>query len=381
MNFVTTLSDSRIKVQGSVNSTNAAEFEKELLGVISGQEMTIDAEDLTYISSAGLRVLLKAKKQLGGQLVLENVRSDVFDILDMTGFTEILTVRKAMRQISVEGLTEIGHGQNGHVYRIDPDTIVKVFRPNIDHSMVRNEIAKAKAAFMMGIPTAISYDVVKVGQSYGVVYELLNARDLSDCMKSDPDHRDDYVRLFASVMREMHTMEIDSEQFTSARATTLGALPYTKGRIFTEEEYEKAKAILENVPERNTFIHGDCHAGNVMLQGNELMFIDLSCAGCGHPIFDLMSMYLTAACHQGELFSKYTVEESYHIWKVFLSTYLDTEDEAFLAKAEEQVAAFSSARFMIGLLRIPDLLKPEEMVIYKARFCELYDKGIEPLCF
>ena len=139
MNFVTTLSDSRIKVQGSVNSTNAAEFEKELLGVISGQEMTIDAEDLTYISSAGLRVLLKAKKQLGGQLVLENVRSDVFDILDMTGFTEILTVRKAMRQISVDGLTEIGHGQNGHVYRIDPDTIVKVFRPNIDHSMVRNE--------------------------------------------------------------------------------------------------------------------------------------------------------------------------------------------------------------------------------------------------
>ena len=381
MNFVTTLSDSRIKVQGSVNSTNAAEFEKELLGVISGQEMTIDAEDLTYISSAGLRVLLKAKKQLGGQLVLENVRSDVFDILDMTGFTEILTVRKAMRQISVDGLTEIGHGQNGHVYRIDPDTIVKVFRPNIDHSMVRNEIAKAKAAFMMGIPTAISYDVVKVGQSYGVVYELLNARDLSDCMKSDPDHRDDYVRLFASVMREMHTMEIDSEQFTSARATTLGALPYTKGRIFTEEEYEKAKAILENVPERNTFIHGDCHAGNVMLQGNELMFIDLSCAGCGHPIFDLMSMYLTAACHQGELFSNYTAEESYHIWKVFLSAYLNTEDADFLAKAEEQVAAFSSARFLLGLLRIPDLLKPEEMVIYKARFSELYDKGVAPLCF
>ena len=381
MNFITILSDSRVKVQGKVSSANAAEFEEELLSIVSGQDLTIDAEDLTYISSAGLRVLLKKKKQLSGQLVLENVSPEVFDVLDMTGFTQILTVRKAMRQLSIEGLTEIGHCQNGHVYRIDPDTIVKVFRSNIDYSMVCNEIAKAKAAFMLGIPTAISYDVVKVGQSYGVVYELLNARDLSDCMKSDPDHRDDYVRLFASVMREMHTMEIDSEQFTSARATTLGALPYTKGRIFTEEEYEKAKAILENVPERNTFIHGDCHAGNVMLQGNELMFIDLSCAGCGHPIFDLMSMYLTAACHQGELFSKYTVEESYHIWKVFLSTYLDTEDEAFLAKAEEQVAAFSSARFMIGLLRIPDLLKPEEMVIYKARFCELYDKGIEPLCF
>ena len=381
MNLITILGDSRVKVQGSVSSVNAAEFEEELLGVISGQDLTIDAEDLTYISSAGLRVLLKKKKQLSGQLVLENVGADVFDILDMTGFTQILTVRKAMRQLSVEGLTEIGHGQNGHVYRIDPDTIVKVFRSNIDFSMVCNEIEKAKAAFMLGIPTAISYDVVKVGQCYGVVYELLNARDLADCMKNDPAHRDDYIRLFASVMREMHTMEIDSDRFTSARATTLAALPYTKGRIFNDEEYEKVKAILENVPERKTFIHGDCHAGNVMLQGDEVMFIDLSCAGCGHPIFDLMSMYLTAACHQGELFSNYTVEESYQIWKVFLSTYLNTEDAEFLAKAEEQVAAFSSARFLLGLLRIPDLLKPEEMVIYKSRLSELYDKGIEPLCF
>ena len=381
MSVITVLSDSRIKVQGGVTSVNAAEFEEELLGIVSGQELTIDAEELAYISSAGLRVLLKKKKQLSGQLVLENVGTNVFDILDMTGFTQILTVRKAMRQLSVEGLTEIGHGQNGHVYRIDPDTIVKVFRPNIDYGMVCNEIAKAKAAFMLGIPTAISYDVGKVGQCYGVVYELLNARDLSDCMNAAPDPRDDYIRLFSSVMREMHTMEIDSDQFTSARATTLAALPYTKGRIFTEEEYEKAKAIFENVPERKTFIHGDCHAGNVMLQGDELMFIDLSCAGCGHPIFDLMSMYLTAACHQGELFSNYTVEESYHIWKVFLSTYLNTEDAEFLAKAEEQVAAFSSARFMLGLLKIPDLLKPEEMVIYKSRFSDLYDKGTEPLCF
>ena len=138
---------------------------------------------------------------------------------------------------------------------------------------------------------------------------------------------------------------------------------------------------MKNVPDRKTFIHGDCHAGNVMLQDNELMFIDLSCAGCGHPIFDLMSMYLTAGCHQGELFQHYTVEESTRIWKIFLSTYLNSEDSEFLAKAEEQVAAFSSVRVLLGMLRIPDLLKPEEVAIYKAKFTALYNKGIEPLCF
>ena len=375
------LTDTLVKVQGRVDSTNAAQFEEELLSAISGQDLTMDAEELTYISSAGLRVLLKAKKKMGGQLVLENVSPDVFDILEVTGFTEILTVRKAYRKLSVEGLTEIGHGQNAHVYRMDADTIIKVFHSNIDFSMVQNEITKSKAAFMHGIPTAISYDVVKVGDSFGVVYELLNARDLANCMKSDPDHVEDYVRLFATAVREMHTMEVASEQFLPCRAVTLGALPYTKGRIFTDEEYEKIKAIMENVPDRRTFIHGDCHAGNVMLQGNDLMLIDLSCAGCGHPIFDLMSMYLAAACYQGELFRTYTKEEAYHIWRVFLSTYLNTEDAEFLQKAEDQVAAFSCARFPLGLLKIPDLMTREELAAYKAKACAYYDKGIEPLCF
>ena len=381
MSMITKLSDTLVKVHGSVSTTNAAQFENELLAAISGQTLTIDAEDLDYISSVGLRVLLKAKKAMTGELVMVNVNPEVFDILDMTGFTQFLTVQKAYRHLSVEDLPVIGRGQTASVYRMDEETIVKVFRSNINLSMVQNEITKAKAAFMQGIPTAISYDVVKVGDCYGVVYELLNAKDLADCIKEDPSKMEDYIRMFADVIREMHSTEVVSEQFVSSRATTLGALPYMKGRILNDEEYEKVKAIFENIPDRKTFIHGDCHTGNVMLQGNELMFIDLSCAGCGHPIFDLMSMYLTAACHQGELLKNYTAEEAYHIWEVFLSAYLQTDDAALLAKAEEQVAAFSSARFLLGLLRIPDLLKPEEIVRYKAKVCAWYDKGIEPLCF
>ena len=381
MSIVTKLNDTLVKVHCSVDTTNAAQFENELLAAISAQTLTIDAEDLGYISSVGLRVLLKAKKAMTGELVMVNVNPEVFDILDMTGFTQLLTVKKAYRQFNVEGLPVIGRGQTASVYRIDNDTIVKVFRSNIDISMVQNEIAKAKVAFLHGLPTAISYDVVKVGDCFGVVYELLNAKDLADCMKAEPSKMEDYVRMFADVIRKMHTTEIVSEQFISSRATTLGALPYMKGRILNDEEFEKFKAIFENIPERKTFIHGDCHTGNVMLQGDVLMFIDLSCAGCGHPIFDLMSMYLTAACHQGELLQSYTAEEAYHIWKVFLSAYLQTDDAALLSKAEEQVAAFSSARVLLGLLRIPDMLKPEEIVRYKAKACAYYDKGIEPLCF
>ena len=73
VNMITKLSDTLVKVHGSVDSTNAAQFEEELLSVISGQTLTIDAEDLAYISSAGLRVLLKAKKKMTGELAVINV--------------------------------------------------------------------------------------------------------------------------------------------------------------------------------------------------------------------------------------------------------------------------------------------------------------------
>ena len=156
MSIVTKLDDTLVRVQGSVDSSNAAQFEEELLGAISGDKLTIDAEDLTYISSAGLRVLLKAKKALSEDLKMINVGPEVYDILDMTGFTQILTIQKAIRRISVEGLNVIGRGQTASVYRLDADTIVKVFRPGIDFGMVQNEIARSKVAFMHGIPTAIS---------------------------------------------------------------------------------------------------------------------------------------------------------------------------------------------------------------------------------
>ena len=132
MIIVTKLNETLVKLQGSVDSSNAPQFEEELLSAISGENLTIDAEELTYISSAGLRVLLKAKKKLNADLEMINVSPEVFEILDMTGFTQILKVKKAIRQLSVEGLSVIGKGQTASVYRLDADTIVKVFRQGID---------------------------------------------------------------------------------------------------------------------------------------------------------------------------------------------------------------------------------------------------------
>lgn len=74
------------RIKGKIDSTNAPEFEKELMAAMP---VELDASELEYISSAGLRVLLKLKKAIG-ELTILNVNSEVYEILDITGFTSML---------------------------------------------------------------------------------------------------------------------------------------------------------------------------------------------------------------------------------------------------------------------------------------------------
>ena len=118
-----------IRLNGKIDSNNAAEWEKKIAEQLEGYEGTsveIDASDLEYISSAGLRVLLRIRKT-HPQIRIFDVNPVVYEILDTTGFTQMMEVEKAYRVISIEGCEEIGRGANGTIYRIDQDNVVKVY--------------------------------------------------------------------------------------------------------------------------------------------------------------------------------------------------------------------------------------------------------------
>lgn len=114
-----------------IDSNNAAQFEKEIMDAIAqapGASLVLDAENLQYISSAGLRVLMKLRKQSKKALPVLNVSPEVYEIFEVTGFTELFDVRKALRVVSIEGCELIGSGANGQVYRLTKDEMIKVFR-------------------------------------------------------------------------------------------------------------------------------------------------------------------------------------------------------------------------------------------------------------
>ena len=82
-------------VSGRLDTQTAPELENMLDKVLPGlKELTFDMTDLEYISSAGLRVILKAQKAMNtqGSMKLTDVNDSIMEVFDITGFLDILTI-------------------------------------------------------------------------------------------------------------------------------------------------------------------------------------------------------------------------------------------------------------------------------------------------
>ncbi len=84
-----------VGIAGRLDTITAPDLEKELSTALDGVEtLVMDLADLDYVSSAGLRVLLSAQKTMNkqGSMKLINVKSEIMEIFDVTGFSDILTI-------------------------------------------------------------------------------------------------------------------------------------------------------------------------------------------------------------------------------------------------------------------------------------------------
>ena len=82
-------------VSGRLDTQTAPELEKELDAALPGlKELTFDMTNLEYVSSAGLRVILKAQKAMNvqGSMKLTGVNDSIMEVFDITGFLDILTI-------------------------------------------------------------------------------------------------------------------------------------------------------------------------------------------------------------------------------------------------------------------------------------------------
>ena len=86
-----------IAIEGRIDASNAADAEAKIFEIKKanpGKHTVVDADNLEYISSAGLRVILKAQKLMNtqGSMKLTHVNETIMEVFDITGFADILTI-------------------------------------------------------------------------------------------------------------------------------------------------------------------------------------------------------------------------------------------------------------------------------------------------
>ena len=348
-----------IFLNGRIDSNSSAELDSkitEALEKFPNEDVILNAEKLEYISSAGLRVLLKLQKKKEQKLKIINTSLEIYDILDVTGFINMFDVQKRIREVSVDGCKLIGQGASSKVYRINDDTIVKIFDKKIGFDRVKSEQEHAKAAFLNGIPTAIAFDIVKCGECFGTMYELIDASPLPVFLRDNPDKAPEYRKRYALLMKELHQLKMPEsfQDVISLYETWIHKLEY----LLTDEEVKSLLELISLIPKRDTFVHCDFHVGNIMMQNDELVLVDMADIGKGNPVIDIGTAYFHYKLLADHPVTKFTIKVvfgfmpddisfSYDIWDDLVTYYFNPATQEDRDKINMIASVIGNIRYIV----------------------------------
>ena len=279
---------------------------------------------------------------------------------------------KKYKEVSIDGCKLLGRGAKGDVYRYDDELIVKVYNSNNTYRDVEQEIALSRKAFVLGIPTAISFGIVSVGKQYGAMYELVEADTVSKYIAGNPGRVDVYAKMMAELGRLIHSTEVKAEDnFPDYNERIIG---YVKRGVAYESEMLAAGCtrLLDTIPKTNTLVHGDFHTGNVFLQSGELILVDMDRISTGHPIVELSGLYYFYVVlgendpSVVEDFMGFSYETAKRFYDSFLRYYLDTEDEDRLSEVTEKASFICYIRMIHNIHKKSKLTPQDREIIMKC---------------
>lgn len=317
-----------IAISGRITAAEAQVLQKEMIGLVDCQNsvssVVVDANRMTFISSMGLRVMLMLKKKVDNMRII-GANPDVYNVFSLTGFDKIITVEKALPSVSVEGCQLVDGRKD--VYQLTEDTVVKVFPEGTTKEDVDNELAMAKQVFVLGVPTAMAFDMVRVNDRYGLIYESTMPMKIK-------------AVALGKMLRNLHDVKVNPEE---------GSLLYghaeMKKRIQTLEPYlgedavSKLLQMLKVLPDATSLLHGNLTSSCIMKQNDEAIFTDMGRVCYGHPVLDLSHLYASLPeDEKGEYFD------------MLIDEYFDMESDETIKRNKENIVILSTIHEFAELL-------------------------------
>ena len=313
------------------------------------KELMLDCGGVDSVSSVGLRAILKAHQKMKdshGRLLLKNVTKSTADVFEVTGLDRILHCERKPRSMSVAGLQMIAKGANGECYKVDDETVLKLYFDYVEEAYAVKEKELAKQAFVAGVPTPISFDVVACGDRRGILYEMIRADTLSKYIETNVDRFDEVVELYVGFCKKIHAIVPAPNTFPDAVTLACGYVDACD--FFNERQRAFLKDRLVRTERHGTLIHWDLHPSNIMRDGENLCLIDMGDMAVGTPFFDLGQIKHVlhycggmGLCHT---FIGLSDAIAVRVWKKFVASYFGHPAPDALAVIEENIEFYRAIK-------------------------------------
>lgn len=253
------------------------------------------------------------------------------------------------RPISIDGLTSFAKGGTGECYRLDEDTILKLYYEDFPEERIIREKECARAALIAGVPTAISYEMVQAGNRKGIIYEMVRGKTIAEAIREDPSGAADMGRSFAQIARKLHQAEVrkpDLPGVTKAIRDAAGKVTYipkgTRNQIF---------GFLDDLDRYSGYVHGDFHPNNVIITRDGPILIDMGGFSVGCSLFDpattYFSLFESPEAKQGGInsFNGLDQEEARAFWQGFADEYFQGTAGEEEKRLMEKIVLLKKLRF------------------------------------
>ena len=293
-----------------------------------------------------------------------------------------------MKDFSIEGLQKIGQGLTASVYRINEEQIIKVYVPEYGLDRILKEKDVTRQSFISGVPTMMTFGTVCVGDSYGTIFEAFNYETLQECYQKQHANRDSLVDEYVDFVKQISAVQVNDE-LRDMLPSMLERLKnvFNKERYrLSDEESQIYEELISRIEHTDTFVHGDCHMGNLMYGPHQKLYaIDLGVCGYGSKLFVLCSIALSysvgAKSLPGEQLYEVTGlsrEECKELWHSFLCKYYGINGDEIIPyeRSLYMYACMISSLYGIETGKIPEEVFRNVMV---RGVVDTYKDGILPM--
>lgn len=164
------------------------------------------------------------------------------------------------------------------------------------NNITPEELIKQKASvvevFKAMVPTAISFEMVRIGDKYGIVYEFLNSTSVGKALADHPERVQEIGEKMGILLKEQHEAPMKNRTLEYMNDRVNSWIDRIENSFIKEKNAHMLREIVNAIPRGHCLLHCDFHEGNVMIHNGEYMLVDIDEVCIGHPLYDLTYHYI-----------------------------------------------------------------------------------------